>query len=506
MITKTYKTTNRFFRESSNFGKLIIIIGILIGIPLMVLPFYMEEVKYAASFLIPSLLSIIIGAFLCIVLKRDDNETQWMKMMQYSQLTVLFAWIYGFIAGALPFVLSGQLTFVQALFEAVSGWTTTGLSVMNVEETPAIFLFHRSFMQFCGGLGFVMVMVMFIQGKQAMNLFSAEGHPDKLMPNLKKTARITILMFTALLALGTLVYVILGMPILDSMLHAMSSLSTGGFSTQIDSIGAYKSLGIEAWTIFLMIIGTTNFAVLLLIMKGKFKQVMKISEVRFMWLVIIVFTTLVSFSLFYELYRNLGESIRIAIFNVVSALSTTGYSTVTYANWPSFSIGILILLMLIGGGIGSTAGGLKLTRVYLMLRTAQVNFIKRMSPIRKVTSPFYFKAQGKASIDKDLVEDNMGFITFYMLLYIMGVLILSITAESSLVDAMFEFASALGTVGLSIGITTPDTNNASLIVMIVGMILGRLEIFIVFIGVHSGATLLIQKIRNSRYNFNKKHS
>jgi trk system potassium uptake protein TrkH len=162
--------------------------------------------------------------------------------------------------------------------------------------------------------------------------------------------------------------------------------------------------------------------------------------------------------------------------------------------------------MLIGGGIGSTAGGLKLTRVYLMLRTAQVNFIKRMSPIRKVTSPFYFKAQGKASIDKDLVEDNMGFITFYMLLYIMGVLILSITAESSLVDAMFEFASALGTVGLSIGITTPDTNNASLIVMIVGMILGRLEIFIVFIGVHSGATLLIQKIRNSRYNFNKKHS
>ncbi len=498
MITKAYSTTHVFFRESNNFGKLILMIGILIGIPILVLPFYPEEIIYTDSFLMPSLGSIILGSLLCILLKKDDNETQWMKMMQHSQLTVLFAWIYGFIAGAIPFVISGQLNFVQALFEAVSGWTTTGLSVMNVDTTPAIFLFHRSFMQFCGGLGFVMVMVMFIQGKQAMNLFSAEGHPDKLMPNLKKTARITFFMFVSLLGVGTALYILLGMPVLDSLLHAMSALSTGGFSTEINSIGAYNSLGIEALTIILMIIGTTNFAVLLLLMKRKFKLVTKISEVRFMWLIIIVFSTLVSYSLFYELYRNLGFSIRVAIFNVVSALSTTGYSTVSYIDWPPFSMGLMIILMLIGGGIGSTAGGLKLTRVYILLRTAQVNFLKRISPMRKVTAPFYYKAQGKVSIDKDLVEDTMGFITFYMLLFISGVLVLSITANTTLIDAMFEFASALGTVGLSIGITTPDTNNASLIVMMLGMILGRLEIFIVFIGIHSGATLLMNKIRKMR--------
>jgi trk system potassium uptake protein TrkH len=498
MITRAYSSTHIFFRESNNFGKLILMIGILIGIPILILPFYPDENIYAISFLVPSLVSVILGSILCIVLKKDDNETQWMKMMQHSQLTVLFAWIYGFLAGAAPFVISGQLNFIQALFEAISGWTTTGLSVMNVELTPAIFLFHRSFMQFCGGLGFVMVMVMFIQGKQAMNLFSAEGHSDKLMPNLKKTARITFFMFISLLTVGTILYIVLGMPIFDSLIHAMSALSTGGFSTETNSIGAYNSLGIEALTIVLMIIGTTNFAVLLLLMKRKFKLVSKISEVRFMWLVIIVFSMLVSYSLFYELYRNLGISIRISIFNVVSALSTTGYSTVSYVDWPPFSMGLMIILMLIGGGMGSTAGGLKLTRVFVLLRTAQENFLKRISPMRKVTAPFYYKAQGKASIDKDLVEDTMGFITFYMLLFMLGVLVLSLTAKTTLIDAMFEFASALGTVGLSMGITTPDTNEASLIVMMLGMILGRLEIFIVFIGVHSGVTLLMNKIKRMR--------
>ena len=503
-MIKITNTIKKFFRESNNFGKLIILVGILISIPIVIVPFYPEDAVYAFAFLIPSILSITLGLILCVVLKKDDNETQWLKMLQHSHLTVLFTWFYGFIAGAIPFALSGQLSYLHALFEAVSGWTTTGLSVMNVELTPSIFLFHRSFMQFCGGLGFVMVMVMFIQGKQSMNLFAAEGHPDKLMPNLKKTARITLLMFVSLLGVATVLYKILGMTIFDGLIHAMSALSTGGFSTELNSIGAYNSLGIEALTILLMIIGTTNFAVLLLIMKRKFKQVSKISEVRFMSLIIVVFSLLVSFSLFYEVYRSLGESIRVGLFNVVSAISTTGYSTVSYTDWPPVAIGMMIILMLIGGGLGSTAGGIKLTRVYVFVRAAQENLKRRISPSRKVTSPFYFRAQGKTFIDKELTDDTFGFIAFYLMIFIIGTLLLSLFSGSSLIDSTFEFASAFGTVGLSIGLTSPELSNMSLVVLMFGMILGRLEIFIVLIGLHSGVSLLIKKFRILRDKINQK--
>ncbi len=484
-----------FFKDKNNFGKLIILIGILLAIPLLILPFYPSELKYAFSFFIPSVFSILLGLFLVLTMKKESNDLQWVKLMKNSHLTVLLTWIYGFIAGAIPFVLSGQLTFSKALFEAVSGWTTTGLSVMNVEKTPAIFLFHRSFMQFCGGLGFVMVMVMFLQGKQAMNLFSAEGHPDKLMPNLKKTARITLSMFVILLVIGSFSYILFGMPVLDSVLHAMSALSTGGFSTRTDSIGAYNSVGIEVVTIILMVIGTTNFAVLLLLMRRKFKQVAKISEVRFMILVLTTFTLLVSALLFYKVYSSLGESFRVAVFNVVSALSTTGFSTVTYNNWPPVAIGLLIILMLIGGGIGSTAGGIKLTRVYIVLRATLENLIKRISPSRKVSAPFFYRAQGKTPLEREIIDDTRGFVTFYIMIYIIGSLLLTLTSNSSIIDSMFEFASAFGTVGLSIGVTTPDMNTGTLSILTVGMILGRLEIFIVLIGIYSGISIAMENIR-----------
>ena len=174
--------------------------------------------------------------------------------------------------GALPFVLSGLLNPIQAVFEAVSGWTTTGLSVMDVEATPYIFLFHRGFMQFCGGLGFLMMMIIFVQGKQAMALYSAEGHPDKLLPNIRKTAQTICIMYCGFLVVGVLMYLVCGMNLFDSIIHTMCSLSTGGFSTRADSIGYYDSPAIEAVTIVQMLVGTTNFAALLLLTKGKIMQ------------------------------------------------------------------------------------------------------------------------------------------------------------------------------------------------------------------------------------------
>ena len=485
----------RSFSNRSNYGKLMLLIGMLVAVPLIVIPFYPEDAIYGFSFLLPSLGSNAAGSIACLVGKSEDSGFEWRSAMQHSSLTVLFAWGWAALMGAIPFVLAGKLTFVQALFEAVSGWTTTGLSVMDVSVTPHIFLFHRSFMQFCGGLGFVMMMVMLIQGKQSMNLYSAEGHPDKLMPNLKKTAQMICLMYNGYLIIGTIAYRIAGMGLFDAITHTMCALSTGGFSTKLNSIGEFSSLSIEVITIVLMLIGTTNFAVLLLIAKRKWRQVISVSEVQFMFLVLTFFVPLTALSLSDGLNVSIGQGLRHAAFDIVSALSTTGYSTMSYTTWPPFAIGVLILMMLIGGGIGSTAGGLKLSRVYLMIRITMQNIRKRLSPSRNIEAPYYIKAQGKTSIDTTLASDTTGFVSCYLGLFIMGSLLTTVTAKCTLTEAMFEFASALGTVGLSIGLTTPATNAATLIVEMFGMIFGRLEIFIVFIGAYCGFTMIKESFR-----------
>ena len=477
--------------DSSSIGKLMLLIGTFVITPLITLIWYPEDTKYTMCFLIPGTISIVLGLLICIFGKKDtDRATDWRSNMGRSSLTVLFAWSWGVIMGALPFKISGQLTVIQSLFEAVSGWTTTGLSVITVTETPTIYLFHRSFMQYCGGLGFIMMMIMFISNKQSMTLYNAEGHPDKIMPNIKKTAQAIFVIYNSCLVLGTIAYRIAGMPWFDGICHSMCSLSTGGFSTKLNSIGEYNSLPIEIITIILMIIGTTNFAALLLLVKGKIKSFFKVSEVKFMFILLAVAIPPTAFSLADGLGISLGEGFRRSAFDVVSAMSTTGYSTMSYSEWPQFAIGVLILMMIIGGGIGSTAGGIKISRVYLLIRIAAMNIKKRLSPWSNVENHHYIKAQGRTPIDEDLIDDTTGFFLSYLAVFITGSMAITLTAKCTLIEAMFDFSSSLSTVGLSIGITNPSTNNATLIVEMIGMFMGRLEIFIVLIGITFGVKML----------------
>jgi len=485
------------FRDLNNIGKLMILIGLLITVPILVIPFYPQDFQYLGAFLFPAGVSIVLGSLIGYVFRRSNEDIKFQYTSTDGSLTVLFAWFYGFLIGAVPFILSGQLDILQGLYESVSGWTTTGLSVMDVAVTPPIFLFFRSFMQFCGGVGFILMMIMIIQGKDSMSLYNAEGHPDRLMPNIKKTAQVIFNMYSFFLVIGTSVYILLGMPALDSLLHTMSALSTGGFSTEPDSIGAYQSASIEAFTILLMIIGTTNFAVLLLLTKRKFRQIIKVSELRFFTILLLIFVPVITLSLSYNLYLGLGESFRHSIFNVISALSTSGFSTMSYEPWPAASIGVMIILMSIGGGLGSTAGGIKLTRVYLMIRVLGFNIHKRVSSQRRINSAYYNSAQGKRAIDQDLISDTVGFIAFYLMILMTGGLLITWTSGATLTQAMFEFASSLGTVGLSIGLTGPNTDGGTLIIQMFGMILGRLEIFIILIGLYSGATRIKYKLSES---------
>ncbi len=473
------------------------LIGLLVIVPIVVVPFYPEDSKYILSFLIPSAISIILGFAICLLAPRKESDvTEWQSPLQKGSSPVLFAWAYSFFIGALPFVISGQLKFTHALFEAISGWTTTGLTVVDVTTMPHIFLFHRSFMQYCGGLGFVIMIIMLVQGKQSMNLYSAEGHSDRLMPSLKRTAWAIFLVYAGFLVLGTLLYKIFGMGIFDSVCHTMSALSTAGFSTQANSIAAYGSVPIELITTLLMLIGATNFAILFLLVKGRFRQIFKVSELRFMIGLLLVVVPLTAFSLIKDRAMGIGESFLESLFGVVSIFSTTGYSTTDYSQWPAFAVGLVMILMIIGGSMGSTAGGIKLSRAYLLIRITFENIKKRLSPSRRVTTPSYYSVQGKTPIDDSLVKDTVGFVMSYIGIFIVGTLLTTLTAGCSIFDAMYEFASAFGTVGISNGMTNANTDTGTLIIEMFGMVLGRLEIFIVFIGIYSGMhkfKLLIKK-------------
>ena len=482
------------FKERNDIGKLVIVVGLIALVPLCILPFFPEELEQAWIFLVPGLSSIFVGLLICMFGKRKNLVLSWRENLQTSSISVLFVWAYGFFISAVPFYLSGDLDAIQSLFESVSGWTTTGHSVVDVTKTSHLLLFHRAWIQFIGGLGFVMMMVMLVQSKQAMNLFHAEGHTDNLVPNLKRTARTIFIMFVGFATGGTILYRIFGMPVFDGICHSMSALSTAGFSTQPNSIGQYDSLPIEIITEVMMIIGIINFAVLLLMLNGKFKKAFSVTEVRFGFVILAIAIPIAGFGLFSILNMPLSESMRCALFNCISAMSTTGYATSDFGTWPALSQGIIIILMYIGGGVGSTAGGIKLIRIFVLMKVTWMDLKKRMSTDRRIFVASYKRSQGEVFIETPMIKEVVSFTLMYIFISLIGTLALSYTANCTFTEALFDFVSSEGGVGLTSGITGVHSSDATLVVEMIGMILGRLEIFIVFIGIHSTYEVCKRKI------------
>ncbi|MDR2420753.1 MAG: TrkH family potassium uptake protein [Oscillospiraceae bacterium] len=471
------------------YPRVLLFIALTTSAPLLTLPFYPEDAKYAASFIVPAVFAAVLGLVFSLVSRRRpsaDAPRVWQSPLKNGSLPVLFAWCSAIVAGAVPFALGGRLGFVHALFESVSGWSTTGLSVVDVADTPRIYLFHRAFMQYCGGLGFIIVIAIVLQGRQMMSMYSAEGHPDGLMPNLKRMSVSIFLIYTSCLALGTSLYALFGMSVFEALCHAMSALSTAGFSTRAGSIGEYGSLPIELVTIVLMLIGSSNFAWLLLLVRRKFKRFARISEVRFMFATLAVFVPLVTATLLAQYRKGFLEALRGAVFCVVTMFSTTGYSTDNYSAWPPVAIGLLLVLMVLGAGTGSTAGGIKMLRAYILARITKANISRRLSPSHSVKLMRCVRAQGEMQIDDGLIRDTIEFTAVYGAVLFVGTFLGAFFEGNSatLGEVFFEFTSALGTVGVSNGLTARAANG-TLIVEMLGMLMGRLEIFIVLLGLYS---------------------
>lgn len=494
--------SKKLMYAGNDYGKLIMLIGVLMLCPLAVLFFYPEEIAYAPVFVVPAIISIVIGFLMCLISPSVlTGERAWMPNLSKGSTPVLFVWCYSFILGALPFVLAGILSPLLALFESVSGWTTTGLTVVDVESLPKIFLFHRSFMQYCGGLGFVIMISMVVQARNAARLYQAEGHQDKLRASLKGTSKELGKIYLVWLALGTVAYVILGMNPFEGICHTMSALSTAGFSTRAESIGAFGSTPIYILTIVLMIIGASNFVVVKKIMKLKIAEALRDSEFRFMLIVTLITTVLVTVNLIRNTSLSVFDAFVHSLFGIVTAFSTSGYGIDDYSQWPAFSLGIVMILMVIGGCAGSTAGGIKMNRAYLLLRNMLDYCKSQVSNPNKIIKNVYRKNEYDIIINSKTTHTVSGFVILYMMVLVLGVLIITLSENCSLGKAAFEFTSALGTVGLSCGITTPDASAVTLIVEMIAMVLGRLEILMVMVGIYKICSIDLKsfKLYNKAY-------
>ncbi|WP_215698790.1 TrkH family potassium uptake protein [Clostridium sp. MCC353] len=460
-------------------GIVMIMAGVITLLPLLTLIFYPQELDQAGYFIVPGVISILAGYLTSLVLrgKKLGNLERNQEM-----IVVVATWMITIGVTAAPFVLTGNYTFTQAVFETTSGLSTTGLSVVDTAMAPRIFLIHRTVLLFFGGIGLVLVMTSVLSDIYGMRLYNAEGHSDRLLPNLLESARLIIGIYSGYILAGTALYVLFGMSPFDAFNHSIAALSTGGFSTRPESIGFYDSAAIEMITIVLMLLGGTNFLIHLLLLRGKIREVLFHCETRITLFLLAFFSPLMLVLLMHGMYNEVSTGLRTAVFQAVSALTTTGFQTVeTFQTWSSPLMLIMIVLMLIGGSAGSTAGGLKAYRVYVILKEMKWKLVRDICPNRMVfteTIPRYGKEEAVTSREKEQIHT---FVCVYLLLFLAGTFVFCLFGYS-VQDSMFEFASALSTVGLSMGITAYDASPVIHWTASAGMFLGRLEVFAVLIG------------------------
>lgn len=460
-------------------GLIDVLVGGLILAPCLLLPAFPEELTLAWGLLAPGLGLLALGGVMWRVCLPRGGES---LSLQEGAVVVVLAWVSAVLVGTFPFMAVGGLNFTQAIFESTSGWTTTGLSVVDLTTVPRLLLLFRSVMQLAGGAGLAVIMLSALAGPTGTGLSAAEGRADQLVPNVRRSAKLVVTIYSGYVLFGGVALTLSGMDWFDAINHAFAAISTGGFSTRPESIGYWNSPLVEGVTVVLMLLGTMNFVTGYALMHGKFRAVGKNGEIRLQALLIPMLVLVVFSGVTSGLYPTLDKQLRVAIFEVVTALSTTGFSTVGYGDWNSLGWLVLIALMLIGGGTGSTAGGLKQYRVYALYRGLLWEFRRMLLPREVVTMPDVWVGETRRFLGDREMRQLATFTFLYLGTLAIGTGIIA-SYGYSLKESLFEFASALGTVGLSVGVTSASAPAGLLWAETIGMILGRLEFFVIFIGV-----------------------
>ena len=447
----------------------------LLLVPVLVAVIYQE--KCGIVFLIPIVILCLL--FWVVGRKRPEHGQIYGKE---GMVIVALAWILWSLFGAMPFTLSGYIpSYVDAFFETVSGFTTTGSRIIpDVEVLPHCLLFWRSFTHWIGGMG-VLVFVLVVTSldrKNSMHLMRAEvpgPEKDKLVPKAMSTARILYGMYLTLTVIEMVFLVIGGMNLFDSMIFSFGSAGTGGFSNYADSVAHFNSAYIDGViTVFCALFGV-NFALFYFMILGDFKSILKNEELRTYILLIAGATAAIMLNI-HSLYPTIGKSFRYAVFQVVTVITTTGYSTADFAQWPMFSKAVLMMLTVIGACASSTGGGIKVSRLLVGIKCVKREIVQLAHP----------KSVGIIRIGgKKVSSDVLRTIYIYFIAYV-GILIGSVVLIS-LDNFDFETTfsavlTTLGNVGPGMAQVGPMGNFAefsplSKLILCFDMLAGRLEIF-----------------------------
>ena len=464
-----------------NYSMIIFILGHLLRYEaiFMILPtvtgfIYGEKEAYA--FLGIAMLTFLIGT----ILSCKEPKTKHLYPRDGS-VTVAFGWIVLSIFGALPFTFSGDIPFyVDALFETISGFTTTGASVLpDVEALSHASLIWRSFTHWVGGMGvFVFILSLLpMIGGSTMQLMKAESpgpSVDKFVPKVKDTAKLLYKIYIVITVIQMVVLLLAKMPLFDTLALTFGTVGTGGFGVKNDSLASYTSLQQNIITFF-MIISGINYSFYFLIISKKFKDAFHLEEVRWYLGIIFISVTIITANIFH-IYGNIGESVKHAFFQVGSIITTTGYSSTDFNLWPEFSKTIIILLMIIGACAGSTAGGFKISRMVMLLKSIKVELSMMIHPreIKKI------RMDGHV-VKPEVLRTAHVYLILYWVIFLLSILLISID-NFDFTTNFTAVAATFNNIGPGLAGVGPMSNFNSYsvfskFVFMAGMLIGRLELY-----------------------------
>ena len=462
-------------------GVLLIVLGVSMLAPYSMQIVYKED---SHSFISSSFVTIFIGVLFVLA----NLEKEFKLNLRQTFLFSTLAWVMVAIFGSLPFVLSTMgFTFSEAFFESMSGITTTGATVItNLDNSPKSILLWRAIMQWLGGIGIVVMAITILPLLKVggMQLFKMEG-PDtteKILPRTIEVAAIIISTYIVLTFLCGLFYWIFGMTIFDSVCHAMTTIATGGFSTHNDSIGFFKSSNIEIIASIFIILGSIPFISYLKFSQGNRKIFFQDVQIKgLIYLLFISITIMFLYLIFINYESNLFDKIRISSFNVISILSGTGYVTDDFGLWGKFSLIFFLFLMFIGGCAGSTACGIKIFRLQMLLIFLKNQIMKLIYPNSVIITKY-----NNQKISEDFIKSVIIFIFTFLFIFLIIAMLLSISGLD-FITSISGAASSISNVGPGLGdMIGPNGNYKNLPdlskwILTLGMLLGRLELFAVLV-------------------------
>lgn len=463
-------------------GALIICIGLTMLLPLIFAIAYRDGSELAV---VKAMLFTIAAGALLFALFRS-HETAVISHREGMAIVAL-GWIVAGLVGALPFHFAGTFdSFVDAFFESVSGFSTTGASVLtNIEVVPRGVLMWRSLTHWLGGMGIIVLSLAILPflGIGGMQLYKAEVPgpvPDKLRPRIRDTAMVLWKVYVLFSLLEAALLMFGGMDLFDSLCHTFGTMATGGFSTKNASIGHYNSVYIDTVITVFMFVAGVNFTLHYLALLGKPSAMWKDPEFRFFLGIVAVFVVVSTLSVFRSVYESLFDSFRYAAFQVVSIVTTTGYATANYELWPALPQCILLVSMFLGASAGSTGGGMKCMRIMLLMKHGYRELLRLIHP--RAVTPVKL---GRRPVADDVIKSVWGFFIIYLGLFILSSFLLA-GMKVDVVTSFAAVAACIGNIGPGIGKVGPTDNYAHLPAMAkwilsLCMLLGRLEIYTVIV-------------------------